>query len=96
MEHYITLHYITLHYITTHRGVQYVHCVMHKCILVKLGGNENDRKYVKKRKFYEIIGEICKSREGKEKFPKTGGKCTETAYKGGNAKFIKVIRNLDG
>ena len=22
------------------RGVQYVHCVMHKCIMVKLGGNE--------------------------------------------------------
>ena len=30
------------------RGVQYVHCVMHKCIMVKLGGNETHVKYVKK------------------------------------------------
>ena len=30
------------------RGVQYVHCVMHKCIMVKVGGHENHRKYVKK------------------------------------------------
>jgi len=26
----------------------YVHCVMHKCIMVKLGGNEKHKKYVKK------------------------------------------------
>ena len=29
------------------RGVQYVHCAMHTCIMVKVGGNENRRKYVK-------------------------------------------------
>jgi len=23
------------------RGVQYMHCVMHKCIMVKLGGTKN-------------------------------------------------------
>ena len=30
------------------RDVQYVHCVMHKCIMVKLGGNDKHIKYVKK------------------------------------------------
>jgi len=30
------------------RGVQYVHCVMHKCIMIILGGNEKHIKYVKK------------------------------------------------
>jgi len=41
------------------RGVQYVHCVMHKCIVVKVGGNEIHVKYVKACKFYEIRGEIA-------------------------------------
>ena len=31
----------------TCRGVQYVHCVMHKCIMVKVGGNEIHIKHVK-------------------------------------------------
>ena len=31
------------------RGVQYVHWVMHKCIMVKVGGNEIHRKYIKTR-----------------------------------------------
>ena len=42
----------------TDRGVQYVNCVMHKCIMVKVGGHEKHRKYAKTRKFYEIMGEI--------------------------------------
>jgi len=29
------------------RGVQYVHCVMHKCIMGKVGGNEIHVKYIK-------------------------------------------------
>jgi len=29
------------------RGVQYVHCVMHKCIMVKVGGKRNTRKVCK-------------------------------------------------
>ena len=41
-------------------GVQYVHCVMYKCIMVKLGGNEKHIKYVQTRKFYEIRGEFAK------------------------------------
>ena len=40
------------------RGVQYVHCLMHKCIMVTLAGNEKHIKYVKIRQFYEISGEI--------------------------------------
>ena len=42
------------------RGVQDVHCVMHKCIMVTLGGNEKHKKYVKTRKFYEIRGRNLK------------------------------------
>jgi len=30
------------------RGVQYVYCVMHKCIMVKVGGKRNTRKVRKK------------------------------------------------
>ena len=30
------------------RGVQYVHWVMHKCIMVKVGGKRNTRKVCKK------------------------------------------------
>src|SRR6218665_2996251 len=33
------------------RGVQYVHCVMHKCIMVKLGRNKKHIKYVKNVNF---------------------------------------------
>ena len=31
------------------RGVQYVHLVMHKCIMVKVGGNKIHVKYVESR-----------------------------------------------
>ena len=56
------------------RGVQYVHWVMHKCIMVKVGGNEIHVKYVK-------VG-------GNNSFSETGGKCTETAKIGGSSKFV--------
>ena len=47
------------------RGVQYVHWVMHKCIMVKVGGKRNIRKVCKKqvnlsktgRKFVKVGGE---------------------------------------
>src|SRR6218665_2017373 len=42
----------------TGRGVQYARCVMHKCIMEKVGGNEIHVKYGKTRKFYKISGEI--------------------------------------
>ena len=40
------------------RGVQYVHWVMHKCIMVKVGGTKSTRK-------------VCKKQVN---LPKTGGK----------------------
>src|SRR6218665_3380687 len=50
-------------------GVQYVHCVMHKCIMVKAGGNENHRKLCTKH------GNFTKSRQsrGKETFFRNRG-----------------------
>ena len=70
------------------RGVQYMHCVMHKCIIVKLGGNEKHMKYVKKtRKFYEIrgkfeeVGEIII-------FPKYGGNVLKPRKWEGDSKFV--------
>ena len=46
------------------RGVQYVHCVMNKCIMVKLaGGNKKHRKYVKKHvNFTKSGGKFAKVR----------------------------------
>ena len=54
------------------RGDEYVHCLMHRCIMGIVGGNEIHVKYVKTRKFYNIRGEICKSRGERElsNFPK--------------------------
>ena len=57
----------------TSRGVQYVHWVMHKCIMVKVGGNEIHVKYVKTGKFYEIRGGNFAKVGGKGKFPEIGG-----------------------
>jgi len=42
-----------------------VHCVVHKCIMVKVGGHEKYKKYVKTSKFYE---------NSRGKFEKYGGK----------------------
>ena len=55
---------------------------MHKCIMVKVGGNEKHIKYVKTCKFYEIRGKFAKV-GGNDNFPKIEGKCTETAKIGG-------------
>ena len=41
-------------------------------MVVKLGGNEKHRKYVKTRKFYEIRGKFVKV-DGKLEFPEIGG-----------------------
>src|SRR6218665_2483438 len=46
----------------TYSGVQYVHWVMHKCIMVKVRGNEIHIKYVKSRVTFLNRGEICESR----------------------------------
>ena len=55
------------------QGVEYVHWVMHKCIMVKVGVKRKLQKVgptYKTRKFYEIGG-ICKSR-GTKNFPEIG------------------------
>ena len=53
--------YISVHFRC--RSVQYVHCVMHKCIMVKVRGKRRTKKVCKKtRKFAENREEILKSR----------------------------------
>ena len=57
-----------------HRGVQYVHWVMHKCIMVKVGGNEIPRKVCKKQvNLCKTEGKICQSRGEIIIFAKQGG-----------------------
>ena len=52
----------------------YVHCVMHKCITVKIGGNEIHVKHVKTREFFENKeGEFVKVGRENNNFSETGG-----------------------
>src|SRR6218665_1761044 len=45
------------------RRVQYVHWVMHKCIMVKVGGKRNTRKVCKKQmNLSKTEGKICQNR----------------------------------
>ena len=70
------------------RGVKYVHWVMHKCIMVKVGGREITQKACKKLlnlwktggKFLKVGGIII--------FGNQGGKCTKTGKIGGSWKFV--------
>ena len=65
------------------RGVQYVHWVMHKCIMVKVGGKRNTRKVCKKQvNLCKTGGKICQS-TGEIIISLNRGKCTETAKIGG-------------
>ena len=79
---------VMLDYITF-RGVQYVHWVMHKCIMVKVGGKRNTHKVRKKQvNFSKTGGNLSKQREIII-FAKQEGKCIETAKMGGgNSKFV--------
>ena len=55
------------------RGVQYVHWVMHKCIMVKVGGKRNTQKVCKKQvNFAKTEREIVESR-GNNNFRETEG-----------------------
>ena len=57
---------------TEARGVQYVHWVMHKCIMVKVGGKRNTQKVCKKQvNFSKTEGGIFQSR-GNNNFRKKG------------------------
>ena len=68
------------------RGVQYVHWVMHKCIMVKVGGKRNTQKARKKQvnlsktggTFLKVGGEIII-------LAKQGGNVPK---QGGNSKFV--------
>ena len=42
------------------QGLQYVHWVMHKCIMVKVGGNEKHVQYVKHVNFTKSWGNLKK------------------------------------
>jgi len=54
------------------RDFQYVHCVMHKCIMVKLGRNEKHVKYAKNTNILRNQVDISKV-GGNNKFPEIGG-----------------------
>src|SRR6218665_1422412 len=66
----------TIRILLTSRGVQHGHWVMHKCIMVKVGGKRNTHKVCKKpvnfskTKFVKV--------GGNNNFREKGGKCTET------------------
>ena len=70
------------------RGVQCVHWVMHKCIMVKVGGKRNTHKVCKKQLNFSKTGEKLFKLGGNNNFRGTGGKCTETGKIGGNSKFV--------
>src|SRR6218665_3152924 len=57
------------------RGVQYVHWVMHKCIMVKVGGKRNTHKVFKKQVIFSETG---------GKFIKVGGNNNFRETEGGN------------
>src|SRR6218665_1284351 len=73
---------------TKSRGVQYVHWVMHKCIMAKVGGKNTQKVCKKLLNFLKTGGEICESRGGNENFCQSGGKCTK------RGKIIGEIQNL--
>ena len=55
------------------RGVQYVHCVIHKCIMVKVGGNEKHIKYVKNTLILRNQRRYLEKLVGNEEFFEMGG-----------------------
>src|SRR6218665_3986898 len=69
-------------YIGVHacRGDQYLHWVMHKWIMVKVGGKRNTRKVCKKQvNLCKTAGKICQSRGGNNNFSETGGNVLKQA-----------------
>ena len=64
------------------RGVQYVHWVMHKCIMVKVGGKRNTRKVCKKQvNLFNTVGKICQSIGGKSRNFSGKGKIVKNSSK---------------
>src|SRR6218665_2024178 len=71
------------------KGVKYVHWVMHKCTMVKVGGKQNTQKVCKKQvNFSKTGGGIFESRGEIIIFAKQGrGNIPEQDKQGGNLKF---------
>ena len=55
------------------RGVQYVHWVMHKCIMVKVGGKRNTHNVCKKQVNFSKTGGTFLEVGGNNNFRETGG-----------------------
>src|SRR6218665_3019525 len=68
------------------RSVHYIHFVMNKCIIVKLGGKRKTHKVCKKHKFSENR-EKNFEKWGKNNFREIGGKCIEIVKMGGKFKI---------
>ena len=64
-------------------GVQYAHWVMHKCIMVKVGGKRNTQKACKTQVNFSKTGGKFLKVGGNNNFRETEGKCTETGKKPG-------------
>src|SRR6218665_2884492 len=65
------------------RGVQYVHWVMHKCIMVKVGVKRIPHEVCKKQVNFSKTGGGFFKVVGNNNFRETVGKCTETGEIGG-------------
>ena len=83
------------------RGVQYVHCVMHKCNMVKVGCTRNEIhvNHVKKHVNCSKMGTFVKVGREYNNFRETRGNVTEAGKIGGHSKIggkirEKVIRNF--
>ena len=84
------------------RGVQYMHWVMHKCIMVKTGGKRNTRKVCKKQvNLSKTEGKFVKSKGEIIIFAKQGGEMYWNRENRGKFEICgwwlkKIIRNFGG
>src|SRR6218665_1045873 len=75
-------------------GIQYVHCVMHKCIMVKVGETKNTKTMQKHVNLPKIAGKSLKV-GGKNNFVEIGGKCIEVVKIGGNLWWMTKKRSSE-
>src|SRR6218665_1003538 len=83
--------------ISLSRGFQCVHCVMHNCIMVKVGGKENHRKHVQNTEILRNQREI-RQRRGMKDFAETGGQWSDRTKIEGNILNLWSMtkKNFDG
>ena len=65
--------------VSTCRGVQYLRIMLHKCIMVKIGGSEKHVNYARTRKWKENSVEMKFFPKQCEKCLEIGGKCINFA-----------------